>query len=132
MYNGIDAVGVDMQPRKNHNEYMALFFIVYLLVVGFFVVNMFIGVIIDNFHRCREAQAEEESRLAHAKRELKALRAASRARQIPYHLKYGARRKRLHDRVLHPYFDLVITAFVGCNVLTMAVEYYDMPHVSAH
>ena len=60
MYNGIDAVGVDMQPQENHNEYMAFFFIIYLLVVGFFVVNMFVGVIIDNFHKCREAQMEEE------------------------------------------------------------------------
>ena len=42
------------------SEYMAFFFIIYLLVVGFFVVNMFVGVIIDNFHKCREAQMEEE------------------------------------------------------------------------
>jgi voltage-dependent calcium channel T type alpha-1G len=72
MYNGIDAVGIDQQPVKNHNEYMAAFFIVYLLVVGFFVVNMFIGVIIDNFHRCREAQAEEENRLNQEKKARKA------------------------------------------------------------
>ncbi len=74
MYNGIDAVGIDQQPQKNYNEYMALFFIVYLLVVGFFVVNMFIGVIIDNFHRCREAQAEEENRINQEKKERKALK----------------------------------------------------------
>ncbi len=39
MYKGIDAVGVDMQPIENYNEYMAVFYITYLLVVGFFVVN---------------------------------------------------------------------------------------------
>ncbi len=61
MYNGIDAVGVDLQPIKNHNEYMAFFFLIYLLVVGFFVVNMFVGVIIDNFHKCCEAQAVSEA-----------------------------------------------------------------------
>ncbi len=60
MYNGIDAVDVDKQPIENHNEYMAIFFIVYLLIVGFFVVNMFVGVIIDNFHKCREKQLEED------------------------------------------------------------------------
>lgn len=130
MYDGIDAVGVDMQPIKNHNEYMALFFIVYLLVVGFFVVNMFIGVIIDNFHRCREAQAEEENRLNQEKKERKALKLVSKAQEIPYYLKYSYRRKRLHDWIIHPYFDLMITAFVGLNVLTMAIEFYNMPDVS--
>ncbi len=60
MHNGIDAVDVDMQPVENHNQFMAFFFIIYLLVVGFFVVNMFVGVIIDNFHKCREAQMGEE------------------------------------------------------------------------
>lgn len=60
MYKGIDAVGIDMQPKKNYNEYMAFFFLLYLLIVGFFVVNMFVGVIIDNFHKCCEAQAAAE------------------------------------------------------------------------
>lgn len=130
MYNGIDAVGIDQQPIKNHNEYMASFFIFYLLVVGFFVVNMFIGVIIDNFHRCREAQAEEENRLNQVKKDLKAFKLLQRNSQIPYCLKYGKYRKRLHDMIISPYFDLLITAFVGANVLTMAIEYYEMPDVS--
>ncbi len=47
--------------------------------------------------------------------------------QIPYYIRYGVYRKRLHDCIISPYFDLVITGFVGANVLTMAVEYYDMP-----
>jgi len=61
MYDGIDAVGVDMQPIINYNEYMAIFFVVYLLVVGFFVVNMFVGVIIDNFHKAYDNQEVKDS-----------------------------------------------------------------------
>lgn len=61
MYQGIDAVGVDMQPQMNHNEYMAFFFLIYLLFMGFFVVNMFVGVIIDNFHKCCEEQDRIEA-----------------------------------------------------------------------
>lgn len=60
MYEGIDAVGVDMQPVENYNEYMAFFYLIYLLIVGFFVVNMFVGVVIDNFHKCCEAQSAAE------------------------------------------------------------------------
>ena len=71
MFSGIDAVGVDKQPIENHNEWMLLYFISFLLLVGFFVINMFVGVVIENFHKCREEQEREE----------KARRAAKRARK---------------------------------------------------
>ena len=56
MHEGIDSVGVDMQPVKNNNKWMAMFYISYLMVVGFYVINMFIGVVVDNFHKCRDEQ----------------------------------------------------------------------------
>jgi len=31
-----------------------------LLLVGFFVLNMFVGVVVENFHKCRESQEHEE------------------------------------------------------------------------
>lgn len=60
MYTGIDAVGVDRQPIENYNEWMLVYFISFLLLVGFFVLNMFVGVVIENFHKCRAAQEREE------------------------------------------------------------------------
>jgi len=60
MYSGIDAVGVDKQPIENYNEWMLLYFISFLLLVGFFVLNMFVGVVIENFQKCRAAQEKEE------------------------------------------------------------------------
>eukprot|EP00794_Sanderia_malayensis_P008795 gene8795-9735_t len=53
MYHGIDAVGVDKEPIKNHNPWAFLYFFSFLLIAGFVVINMVVGVIIDNFHRCR-------------------------------------------------------------------------------
>jgi hypothetical protein len=34
MYNGVDAVGVDMQPQQDHNEAMCLFFMTFLVVTA--------------------------------------------------------------------------------------------------
>jgi len=56
----------------NHNEWRLLYFISFLLLVAFFVLNMFVGVVVENFHKCREKQEQEE----------KARRAAVRARKI--------------------------------------------------
>ena len=40
--------------------------------MGFFVLNMFVGVVVENFHKCREDQEKEE----------KARRAAKRAKKL--------------------------------------------------
>lgn len=72
MYTGLDAVGVDQQPIENYNEWRLLFFISFLLLVAFFVLNMFVGVVVENFHRCRAQQDREE----------RARRAEKRARKL--------------------------------------------------
>ena len=72
MYHGLDAVGIDQQPRQNYNEWRLLYFISFLLLVGFFVLNMFVGVVVENFHRCRAEQEKEE----------RAARAIKRAKKI--------------------------------------------------
>lgn len=72
MYQGLDAVGVDQQPIENYNEWRLLFFISFLLLVAFFVLNMFVGVVVENFHRCRAEQEKEE----------RARRAEKRARKL--------------------------------------------------
>ena len=50
----------DVQPQRNYNEWRLLYFISFLLLVGFFVLNMFVGVVVENFHKCRETQEREE------------------------------------------------------------------------
>ena len=63
---------VFLQPRENFNEWRLIYFISFLLLVGFFVLNMFVGVVVENFHRCRAEQEKEE----------RARRAAKRAKKI--------------------------------------------------
>lgn len=48
---------------------MLLFFISFLLIVSFFVLNMFVGVVVENFHKCRQQQEEEEARIREEKRQ---------------------------------------------------------------
>ena len=65
MYNGIDAVGIDKQPVENYNEWMIVYFISFILLVAFFVLNMFVGVVIENFHKVRAKQeSQDKARLA--------------------------------------------------------------------
>lgn len=56
------------QPSRNHNLWMLLYFISFLLIVSFFVLNMFVGVVVENFHKCRQHQEAEEARRREEKR----------------------------------------------------------------
>ncbi|ULT83280.1 hypothetical protein L3Y34_012492 [Caenorhabditis briggsae] len=138
MYQGIDAVGVDVQPIENYNEWRMIYFISFLLLVGFFVLNMFVGVVVENFHKCKEAleremrEKEKEKRL---KRKLKrqkfeesmAGKRKKMERNYPYYHDYGHTRLFLHGIVTSKYFDLAIAAVIGINVISMAMEFYMMP-----
>lgn len=57
-----------LQPVPNHNPWMLLYFISFLLIVSFFVLNMFVGVVVENFHKCRQHQEAEEARRREEKR----------------------------------------------------------------
>ena len=47
----------------------------------------------------------------------------------PYWLEYKLFRLQTHKFVTSKYFDLAISAIIGLNVITMAMEFYMMPQV---
>ncbi|XP_023985862.1 voltage-dependent T-type calcium channel subunit alpha-1G isoform X13 [Physeter macrocephalus] len=120
MYDGLDAVGVDQQ---------------------------FVGVVVENFHKCRQHQEEEEAR----RREEKRLRrlekkrrnlmlddviasgssasAAPEAQCKPYYSDYSRFRLLVHHLCTSHYLDLFITGVIGLNVVTMAMEHYQQPQI---
>ncbi|XP_061604695.1 voltage-dependent T-type calcium channel subunit alpha-1I isoform X2 [Phyllopteryx taeniolatus] len=127
MYDGLDAVGVDQQPVRNHNPWMLLYFISFLLIVSFFVLNMFVGVVVENFHKCRQDQEEEEARLREEKR-LKIIEKKRRkAKQRPYYADYSTPRLTIHTLCTSHYLDLFITFIICINVFTMSIEHYNQP-----
>ncbi|CAK1547322.1 unnamed protein product [Leptosia nina] len=127
MYTGLDAVGVDQQPIVNYSEWRLLYFIAFILLVGFFVLNMFVGVVVENFHRCREEQEKEERVRRAAKRALQMEKKRRKMHQRPYYSDYSQTRLFVHNVVTSKYFDLAIAGVIGLNVVTMAIEYYRMP-----
>jgi len=40
----------NQQPEREHRSYMYMYFVVFIIFGSFFTLNLFIGVIIDNFN----------------------------------------------------------------------------------
>ncbi|XP_052467536.1 voltage-dependent T-type calcium channel subunit alpha-1G isoform X10 [Carassius gibelio] len=145
MYDGLDAVGVDQQPVMNYNPWMLLYFISFLLIVAFFVLNMFVGVVVENFHKCRRHQEAEEAKRREEKR-LKRMEKKRRnvmltgvswsspdhtqeAQSKPYYSDYSPTRLLIHKMCTSHYLDLFITIVIGLNVITMSMEHYQQSKV---
>uniref|UniRef100_A0A8C1MY83 Voltage-dependent T-type calcium channel subunit alpha n=1 Tax=Cyprinus carpio TaxID=7962 RepID=A0A8C1MY83_CYPCA len=146
MYDGLDAVGVDQQPVMNYNPWMLLYFISFLLIVAFFVLNMFVGVVVENFHKCRrhqeaeEAKRREEKRLKRMEKKRRSKEkdyfmippcshGSSEAQSKPYYSDYSPTRLLIHKMCTSHYLDLFITIVIGLNVITMSMEHYQQSKV---
>uniref|UniRef100_A0A4W4DYF8 Voltage-dependent T-type calcium channel subunit alpha n=1 Tax=Electrophorus electricus TaxID=8005 RepID=A0A4W4DYF8_ELEEL len=129
MYDGLDAVGVDQQPVMNHNPWMLLYFISFLLIVAFFVLNMFVGVVVENFHKCRRHQEAEEAKRREEKRLKRMEKKRRKAQCKPYYSDYSPTRLLIHKMCTSHYLDLFITIVIGLNVITMSMEHYQQPKV---
>uniref|UniRef100_A0A8K9XKE7 Voltage-dependent T-type calcium channel subunit alpha n=1 Tax=Oncorhynchus mykiss TaxID=8022 RepID=A0A8K9XKE7_ONCMY len=127
MYHGLDAVGVDQQPVINNSPWMLLYFISFLLIVSFFVLNMFVGVVVENFHKCRQNQEVEEAKRREDKRRRRMEKKRRDAQKIPYYASYSPLRLWIHTLCTTYYLDLFITFIICINVITMSLEHYSQP-----
>ena len=60
MYYGVDTVGIGMQIKQDANPNMVIFFILFMIVGALFVMNMFVGVVVDTFNTQKSKQRNEE------------------------------------------------------------------------
>lgn len=54
MADAVDARGVDLQPEYEANLYAYIYFVIFIVCGAFFTLNLFIGVIIDNFNMLKK------------------------------------------------------------------------------
>lgn len=50
MNDAVDSRDIDDQPHRETNFVMYMYFVIFIIFGSFFTLNLFIGVIIDNFN----------------------------------------------------------------------------------
>jgi len=56
MYSGIDSRGIDLQPKENSSPWNLFFFVLFMIIGSQFILNLFVGVVIDNFNKIKEKE----------------------------------------------------------------------------
>ncbi|KAK2571693.1 Voltage-dependent T-type calcium channel subunit alpha-1G [Acropora cervicornis] len=122
MHNGIDAVGIDQQPITNYAEWRLVYFIPFLMLGGFLVLNMIVGVVVENFQRCRERLEDEEKQKKRKKLLGKVKTEKQEDDKRNYSEGYSKWRLRILGICLHPYWDVSIAIVILVNSLEVFVE----------
>jgi len=127
MYSGIDSVGVDEGPVENHNKWSALFFLFFIVVGSFFVMNLFVGVTIDKFNEMKEKQegqsvflTEEQRGWVNIQKMMMGIK-PSRSTIVPD----GLLREVLYHLTTHEKFDMFIMSCILLNVVVMSLNHVD-------
>lgn len=131
MYNGIDAVDIDIQPRRNYSQSKMTYFVLFILIVSCFVLSMFVGVVIKNFQNCQAQQELEEEKKIKEKLAKKIQhRRELIIQRVSHYETFSPCRKYLYDICTNKYFDLSISLLIGINLLIMSLECDPMSYVS--
>jgi len=54
MYYGIDANGIEVQPKINNNPIFALYFVSFIILGNILILKLFVGIVIDKFNRLKD------------------------------------------------------------------------------
>uniref|UniRef100_A0A6Q2YAJ5 Sodium channel protein n=1 Tax=Esox lucius TaxID=8010 RepID=A0A6Q2YAJ5_ESOLU len=122
MYAAIDSRKVGDQPVYEDNIYMYIYFVIFIIFGSFFTLNLFIGVIIDNFNQQKKKirdifMTEEQKKYYNAMKKL-----GSKKPQKPIPRPQNKIQGLVFDFVTQQVFDISIMMLICLNMVTMMVE----------
>uniref|UniRef100_A0A8C6X2E7 Sodium channel protein n=1 Tax=Naja naja TaxID=35670 RepID=A0A8C6X2E7_NAJNA len=123
MYAAVDSRKVLEQPRYEDNLYMYIYFVIFIIFGSFFTLNLFIGVIIDNFNQQKKKisqdifMTEEQKKYYNAMKKL-----GSKKPQKPIPRPGNKYQGMVFDFVTQQVFDISIMILICLNMITMMVE----------
>ncbi|KAM9444994.1 sodium channel, voltage gated, type VIII, alpha subunit a isoform 3-T3 [Clarias gariepinus] len=124
MYAAVDSRRVEDQPVYEDNIYMYLYFVIFIIFGSFFTLNLFIGVIIDNFNQQKKKfggqdifMTEEQKKYYNAMKKL-----GSKKPQKPIPRPQNKIQGMVFDFVTQQVFDISIMILICLNMVTMMVE----------
>ncbi|XP_068101708.1 sodium channel protein type 2 subunit alpha-like isoform X2 [Hyperolius riggenbachi] len=124
MYAAVDSRKLKEQPKYEDNLYMYLYFVIFIIFGSFFTLNLFIGVIIDNFNQQKKKfggqdifMTEEQKKYYNAMKKL-----GSKKPQKPIPRPPNKYQGFVFDIVTRQAFDITIMILICLNMVTMMIE----------
>uniref|UniRef100_A0A8C4NFX5 Sodium channel protein n=1 Tax=Eptatretus burgeri TaxID=7764 RepID=A0A8C4NFX5_EPTBU len=124
MYAAVDSRDIGDQPDYEVKKIMYMYFVVFIIFGSFFTLNLFIGVIIDNFNQQKKKfggedifMTEEQKKFHNAMKKL-----GSKKPQKPIPRPTNKFQGAIFDFVTKQAFDIAVMVLICLNMVTMMVE----------
>jgi len=134
MYAACDSTDVYFEPVRDNRQWLfAPFFVVYIFMSFMFLLNLSVGVIVDNFMELKDDLKEEGKEIMVTEKQAVWLKGVKTLCYKSYifrltnlHLLEPTRRT-MYNLVTGPSFDAVMTVFIMANTVVMASKIFPMP-----
>ncbi|KAM4821260.1 LOW QUALITY PROTEIN: sodium channel protein type 11 subunit alpha [Thomomys bottae] len=133
MNAAVDSRGEEEQPEFEARLCAYIYFVVFIIFGSFFTLNLFIGVIIDNFNQQQKKisgqdifMTEEQKKYYNAMKKL-----GTKKPQKPIPRPLNKCQGFVFDVVTHKVFDIVVMTLIILNMIIMMAESNNQPNTKA-
>merc|ERR1719219_2293591 len=126
LYVSIDSNAEDIGPIHNYRPYVAIFYFIYIIIIAFFMVNIFVGFVIVTF------QSEGESAFKHCeldKNQRNCIEFALNAKPVRRYIPKNPLQYKLWAFATSPLCEYTVFVAIMLNTLSLAMKYYEQPKV---
>ncbi|XP_012913578.2 voltage-dependent L-type calcium channel subunit alpha-1S isoform X2 [Mustela putorius furo] len=131
LYQAIDSYKEDTGPIYNNRVEMAIFFIIYIILIAFFMMNIFVGFVIVTF----QEQGETEYKNCELdKNQRQCVQYALKARPLRCYIPKNPYQYQVWYVVTSSYFEYLMFALIMLNTICLGMQHYnqseEMNHIS--
>uniref|UniRef100_A0A8D1P9R1 Voltage-dependent L-type calcium channel subunit alpha n=1 Tax=Sus scrofa TaxID=9823 RepID=A0A8D1P9R1_PIG len=128
LYKAIDSYEEDKGPVYNHRVEMAIFFIIYIILIAFFMMNIFVGFVIVTF----QEQGETEYKNCELnKNQRQCVQYALKARPLRCYIPKNPYQYQVWYVVTSSYFEYLMFALIMLNTICLGMQWPHGPPLRA-
>lgn len=126
LQNSIDSTEVNEGPTQNNRPWVAVYYIIYIIIIAFFMVNIFVGFVIVTF----QSEGEEEFKDCELdKNQRQCIEFALKAKPFRRYIPDSRFQFHIWRVVTSQAFEYLIFAFIVCNTVVLMMQYYQEPEL---
>uniref|UniRef100_A0A672LSP4 Dihydropyridine-sensitive L-type skeletal muscle calcium channel subunit alpha-1 n=1 Tax=Sinocyclocheilus grahami TaxID=75366 RepID=A0A672LSP4_SINGR len=120
LYKAIDSNAVDTGPLYNNRVGISIFFIIYIIIIAFFMMNIFVGFVIVTFQK----QGEQEYKNCELdKNQRQCVQYALKARPLRCYIPKNPHQYRVWYFVTSCYFEYLMFFLIMLNTLCLGIQH---------
>ncbi|XP_063063682.1 calcium channel, voltage-dependent, L type, alpha 1F subunit [Engraulis encrasicolus] len=129
LYKAIDANSENHGPVYNYRVEISIFFIIYIIIIAFFMMNIFVGFVIITF---REQGEAEFKNCELDKNQRQCVEFALKAQPLKLYIPKNPFQYKFWSIINSTAFEYIMFVLILLNTVTLAVQHYEQSKTFSH